>query len=690
MLAPREPRDFSLANKIALALFDASISLYLPPSLHYNINRIRLVWSRMWNVLSDFFVSVGLSENLPVAIFVMDSLRQLAVKFLEREELANYNLQNEFLRPFVIVMEKSTSVEIRELIVRCISQMVLSHVSNVKSGWKSVFMVFTAAAADERKNIVLLAFETMEKIVREYFLHITEMEATTFTDWVRCLIKFTNSRFNGDVSLNAIAFLRFCAVKLAEGGLVCADKSLDDGSSLSIINNDDSDVQSFTIVDDHGCYWIHLLTGLSKLASDSRLAIRKSSLEVLFNILKDHGQLFSRTFWIGVFSSIVLPIFNGVCEKRDIPVKDAQESPTLRSPHSDGSTWDTETFAMAAQCLVDLFINFYNELRPQLSNVVSVLTGYLRSSIQGPANTGVAAMFRLMGELESRLSEDEWREIFLALKEAAISILPGFINLLRTMDDIKVPDNSESYANTGTSSDHGLTNDDLEDDNLQTLAYVVSRMKSHIAIQLLIMQVITDIYKTHQQFLSAANIIILVEIFSSIASHAQQLNSETTLQKKIQKACSILELSDPPMVHFENEAYQNYLNFLQDIVKNNLSVSEELNLESLLVAVCEKIMQIYLNCTDYHLAPKKSVEKPVAHWILPLGLGKREELAARTPLLVSALKVLSGLERDSFKKYVANFFHLLLDLVRSEHSSGEVQRVLSNIFLSCIGLLIMQ
>ncbi|KHG03320.1 Brefeldin A-inhibited guanine nucleotide-exchange 2 [Gossypium arboreum] len=49
---------------------------------HYNMNHIRLIWSRMWNVLSDLFV-------LFVAIFVTDSLQQLAMKFLEREELAN-------------------------------------------------------------------------------------------------------------------------------------------------------------------------------------------------------------------------------------------------------------------------------------------------------------------------------------------------------------------------------------------------------------------------------------------------------------------------------------------------------------------------------------------------------------------------------------------------------------------------
>ncbi|KAG6506127.1 hypothetical protein ZIOFF_031444 [Zingiber officinale] len=127
------------------------------------MNHIRLVWSRIWNVLSEFFVSVGLSENLSVAIFVMDSLRQLVMKFLEREELANYNFQNEFLKPFVVIMQKSNSSEICELIVRCVSQMVLSCVNHVKSGWKSVFMVFTTAVADDCSLHCLLTIYTWKK-----------------------------------------------------------------------------------------------------------------------------------------------------------------------------------------------------------------------------------------------------------------------------------------------------------------------------------------------------------------------------------------------------------------------------------------------------------------------------------------------------------------------------------------------
>ncbi|KAJ6872660.1 brefeldin A-inhibited guanine nucleotide-exchange protein 2-like [Populus alba x Populus x berolinensis] len=128
-----DPRVFSLTKIVEIA--------------HYNMNRIRLVWSSIWHVLSDFFVTIGCSENLSIAIFAMDSLRQLSMKFLEREELANYNFQNEFMKPFVIVMRKSNAVEIRELIIRCVSQMVLSRVNNVKSGWKSMFMVLKSATS---------------------------------------------------------------------------------------------------------------------------------------------------------------------------------------------------------------------------------------------------------------------------------------------------------------------------------------------------------------------------------------------------------------------------------------------------------------------------------------------------------------------------------------------------------------
>jgi len=201
----KAPRVFTLTKVVEVAL--------------YNMTRIRLVWSRIWAVLSDFFVAVGCHPNLAVAMYAVECLRQLAMKFLERDELANYTFQNDFLRPFVVVMRQSQAVEIRELIIRCLSQMVLARVNNVKSGWKSMFMVFTTAAGDKDPTIVRLAFDTIEKIVREHFNHITETETATFTDCVNCLIAFTNNPHSVGVALNSIAFLRFCAMKLAEGSI---------------------------------------------------------------------------------------------------------------------------------------------------------------------------------------------------------------------------------------------------------------------------------------------------------------------------------------------------------------------------------------------------------------------------------------------------------------------------------------
>ena len=95
--------------------------------------------------------------------------------------------------------------------------------------------------------------------MREFFPYITETETVTFTDCVRCLLTFTNSRFNSDVSLNAIAFLRFCALRLADGGLVCNKNSVD-GLSVEEANGV-SDVQALADNDDHVSFWNPLLSG---------------------------------------------------------------------------------------------------------------------------------------------------------------------------------------------------------------------------------------------------------------------------------------------------------------------------------------------------------------------------------------------------------------------------------------------
>ena len=128
--------------------------------------------------------------------------------------------------------------------------------------------VFTTAAYDDHKNIVLLAFEIIEKIVRDYFPYITETETTTFTDCVNCLIAFTNNRFNKDISLNAIAFLRYCATKLAEGDLGSSSRYKDKEASAKIPpsspptgKDNKQENGEMADKDDHLYFWFPLLAG---------------------------------------------------------------------------------------------------------------------------------------------------------------------------------------------------------------------------------------------------------------------------------------------------------------------------------------------------------------------------------------------------------------------------------------------
>lgn len=48
----------------------------------YNMNRIRIIWTRIWNIIKEFFSKTGCHPNNQVSMFVIDSLKQLSNKFL--------------------------------------------------------------------------------------------------------------------------------------------------------------------------------------------------------------------------------------------------------------------------------------------------------------------------------------------------------------------------------------------------------------------------------------------------------------------------------------------------------------------------------------------------------------------------------------------------------------------------------
>ncbi|KAL4586003.1 hypothetical protein LXL04_010633 [Taraxacum kok-saghyz] len=646
-----DPRVFGLTKIVEVA--------------HYNMDRIRLIWTSIWNVLSDFFVTIGCSENLSIAIFAMDSLRQLAMKFLEREELANYNFQNEFMKPFVIVMRKSGAVEIRELIIRCVSQMIQSRVNNVKSGWKSMFMVFTTAAYDDQKNIVHLAFEMIEKIVRDYFPYITETETTTFADCVNCLIAFTTSKFDQDISLNAIGFLRLCAAKLAKGDIGSSLKNKEKEAQSPLRKNrrryGNGDLGD---KEDHLYFWFPLLSGLSELSFDPRPEIRRTALEDLFDTLRTHGHHFSLPLWERIFDSVLFPIFDYVRHAID-PSNDTP------APHQsldgyptdlDQDSWLYETCTLALQLVVDLFVNFYTTVNPLLNNVLTLLVGFIKRPHQSLAGIGIAAFVRLMSSSGELFDDDKWVKVVLCLKEAAVATLPDFSFLL----------------NGDVSGD-----EDLEDLRRDRLYNAVSDVKCRAAVQLLLIQAIIEIYNMYRPNLSTNNTLILFEAVHKVATHAHNTNTSTTLRSKLQQLGPTTQIPDPPLLRLEIESYQTALTFLQNLSTDKPPSYHESKAESHLVNLCQEVLKFYIQIAGL---TESTPDRPNwAHWLIPLGSGKKRELAARAPLVVTTLQGVCSLGELSFEKNLGVFFPLVSSLISCEHGSSEVQVALSEMLGTSVG-----
>lgn len=676
-----DPRVFSLTKIVEIA--------------HYNMNRIRLVWSSIWNVLSDFFVTIGCSENLSIAIFAMDSLRQLSMKFLEREELSNYNFQNEFMKPFVIVMRRSSAVEIRELIIRCVSQMVLSRVNNVKSGWKSMFMVFTTAAYDDHKNIVLLAFEIMEKIVRDYFPYITETETTTFTDCVNCLVAFTNSRFNKDISLSAIGFLRYCAEKLAEGDLGSSGKIKDQetlGSISSSVSQTakDGKLENGELTDkvDQLYFWFPLLAGLSELSFDPRPEIRKSALQILFDTLRNHGQHFSLPLWERVFESVLFRMFDYVRHAIDPSTENSfGEGAHGDIAEFDQDSWLYETCTLSLELIVDLFVKFYSTVHPLLKKVLMLLVSFIKRPHQSLAGIGIAAYVRLISNSGDLFSDDKWLDVVYSLKEAAVSTLPDFSFVLAGDSSVRSSEESISRQDPAESTGTG-THHDADSLRTQQFYAAVADVKCRCAVQLLLIQAAMEIYMLYRTQMSAKNVCVLFDALRAVASHAHKINCDANLCSKLLEIGSITQMQDPPLLRLENESYQMCLTLLQNLMLDRPADFNEEETESYLVNLCREVLQFYIEASSGHTSETSAGDG--AHWKILLGSRRRRELAGRAPLIVATLQAICSLAETSFERNLSRFFPLFSTLISCEHGSKDVQVALSEMLNVSVGPLLLR
>ncbi|KAG7250258.1 hypothetical protein CRUP_034799, partial [Coryphaenoides rupestris] len=289
LASTHQPRMFSLQKIVEIS--------------YYNMNRIRLQWSRIWQVVGDHFNKVGCSPNEDVAIFAVDSLRQLSMKFLEKGELANFRFQKDFLRPFEHIVKKNRSPTIRDMVIRCVAQMVNSQAANIRSGWKNIFSQHFAAAID------------------------------SFQDAVKCLSEFVCNAAFPDTSMEAIRLIRHCAKYVSERPQALREYTSDD---MNVAPGDRVWVRG----------WFPILFELSCIINRCKLDVRTRGLTVMFEIMKSYGHTFQKHWWHDLFR-IVFRIFDNM---------------KLPEQQTEKTEWMTTTCNHALYAICDVFTHFYEPL----------------------------------------------------------------------------------------------------------------------------------------------------------------------------------------------------------------------------------------------------------------------------------------------------------------------------------------
>lgn len=366
------PRIFSLQKLVEVA--------------DYNMNsRSRVDWANIWKYLADHFTNVGLQDNSALAMYAIDSLKQLSIKFLQKSELSNFNFQRIFLKPFEVIISKSASTETKDLVLRCIDIMIRACAANIRSGWKSIFNILEFAASQQSHEIAKFGFDILEGLL----VNQVGLLLNDFVELMNALVVFVSAGHT-ELSLRALNDLSRCAELLAQGSVI----------PVNITHGDTNNEIRYKIEEDAAVFrlWWPLLLGLSTHVSDLRVPVRCQALDTLSHILNKYGDIFSAQTWSVIFKGVLFPMIDSA--KLDSIDNHAPKSINISFKQS----WiGTMAKGVLSTCL-DLYTRFHSNDTdaPLLPALLTMLQGCICQENETLARMGIDSLRQLV--LSSRSS----------------------------------------------------------------------------------------------------------------------------------------------------------------------------------------------------------------------------------------------------------------------------------------------
>ena len=147
-------------------------------------NRPRFNLANIWKILSEFFVEIGISSNIENSTTSIDALRQLTMKYLEKDESKEYHFQAQCFKPFLEISKKSQDMVIQEYIICCIINLIRNNEKKIKSGWTVILNIFEEIfKLPDDVDLLKQTLEILEYVSNNNYEEISDI----FEQFSKCL-----------------------------------------------------------------------------------------------------------------------------------------------------------------------------------------------------------------------------------------------------------------------------------------------------------------------------------------------------------------------------------------------------------------------------------------------------------------------------------------------------------------------
>ncbi|KAJ3788433.1 sec7 guanine nucleotide exchange factor [Lentinula aff. detonsa] len=608
------PRMFSLQKLVEIS--------------YYNMNRIRLEWLNLWDIIGEHFNQVCCHNNPHVGFFALDSLRQLAMRFLEKEELPLFKFQKDFLKPFEHTMIHNANPEIRDMVLQCLQQMIQARVQNMRSGWRTMFGVFQAASKVLTERIPNSAFEIVTKLNRDHFSDIVHNGA--FSDLVVCITDFCKVSKYQKISLLAIGMLRGVIPVMLD----CAECGWNTDSS--------SDAISPSMEDGMVKYWYPVLFAFYDIIMNGEdLEVRRLALDSLFTTLKTYGDIYPLEFWDTVCKKTLFPIFAVLKSSQDLSRFSTQE---------DMSVWLSTTMIQALRDLIDLYTYHFIILERFLDGLLDLLCVCICQENDTLARIGTSCLQQLLENNVSKLSPARWERIATTFVRLFKTTTPHqlFDETLREEIADSTPEIAEET--NGQTILPAPLSEQARTSTLPSLAErrrIFKQIIVKCVLQLLLIETTNDLLRNENVYntIPPEQLLKLMGVLDHSYQFARMFNEDKDLRTGLWKV--------------------GFMKHLPNLLKQESSSA------STLVHV---LLQMYYDPRPAH----QTARSQIADRFLPLSLGVIEDynklradsqaknIIAWTPVVEEILDGFCRLDDKAFARYLPAIYPLAADLLARE------------------------